>query len=426
MGAFQALLTAIYTDKVEVTDSNLEFLTMVGKKYQIVKIQLACTTYMKKSMNIKNVCQMFESGQRLLGDDKFGLPFIRENFELIKEEDSFLKLSKPRLKTIISDDKLAAEEFIVLQALIKWGKAECERQKLPNNQDSLKTTISDLLDCIRFPHIELEHITKVVTPSNLVSTDKLLLLYQYASIKISDEMKDKKKEEETKGLSEMEKARIATEIKEKEECIEKVKKIWSIKQRSGAFVVKDSKLINKKQKKQFYGFFNIRPGGKLVLKLLYRGSRDGFNAQAFHSKCDDKGATLVVIKSKGYPNIFGGYCPVSWTGNSSYVSNDACWLFSLINSHKKPVKLVPSQTSNHLYMNTGYGPTFGGGHDIYVCSTMQSTSNYCNPNTYRQFAPGYDQLGITYTNTLLAGSYNFFVEEIEIFQIAKITNVKKD
>lgn len=30
--------------------------------------------------------------------------------------------------------------------------------------------------------------------------------------------------------------------------------------------------------------------------LLYRGSRDGFHARNFHSCCDEKGATVVLVK----------------------------------------------------------------------------------------------------------------------------------
>ena len=30
--------------------------------------------------------------------------------------------------------------------------------------------------------------------------------------------------------------------------------------------------------------------------LLYRGSRDGFHARKFHSCCDEKGATVVLVK----------------------------------------------------------------------------------------------------------------------------------
>ncbi len=32
--------------------------------------------------------------------------------------------------------------------------------------------------------------------------------------------------------------------------------------------------------------------------MIYRGSKDGFKAEDFHGKCDNKGATLIIIKSE--------------------------------------------------------------------------------------------------------------------------------
>ena len=45
-------------------------------------------------------------------------------------------------------------------------------------------------------------------------------------------------------------------------------------------------------------------------RLLFRASRDGFATQTFHSKCDNKGPTVTVIKSGA--NIFGGFTEISW------------------------------------------------------------------------------------------------------------------
>ena len=47
-------------------------------------------------------------------------------------------------------------------------------------------------------------------------------------------------------------------------------------------------------------------------RLLFRASRDGFAASAFHSKCDNKGPTITVVKSGGR-NIFGGFTENNWT-----------------------------------------------------------------------------------------------------------------
>ena len=47
-------------------------------------------------------------------------------------------------------------------------------------------------------------------------------------------------------------------------------------------------------------------------KLLYKGSRDGFFSQVFHSKCDNQGATLTIIRSE-HGKVFGGYASRPWS-----------------------------------------------------------------------------------------------------------------
>ena len=52
-------------------------------------------------------------------------------------------------------------------------------------------------------------------------------------------------------------------------------------------------------------------------KLLYRASEHEYTAESFHGCCDDKGPTLIVIKSDG-GWIFGGYTTRSWSGYGIY------------------------------------------------------------------------------------------------------------
>src|SRR5207244_11285145 len=48
-------------------------------------------------------------------------------------------------------------------------------------------------------------------------------------------------------------------------------------------------------------------------KLLYRGSRDGFSANIFHSYCDDQGPTIVVVRIEDSREVIGGYNPIGWS-----------------------------------------------------------------------------------------------------------------
>ena len=53
-----------------------------------------------------------------------------------------------------------------------------------------------------------------------------------------------------------------------------------------------------------------------IWRLLSRASRDGFAAATFHSKCDNKGSTVTIVKSGS--NIFGGFTEQSWTNPGIY------------------------------------------------------------------------------------------------------------
>ena len=73
---------------------------------------------------------------------------------------------------------------------------------------------------------------------------------------------------------------------------------------------------------------DTRGSGQVKLELLYRASRDGFQAQDFHSRCDGKGATITVIKCSG-GFVFGGYADVSWDSHGEYTHSPQAFLFSL-------------------------------------------------------------------------------------------------
>ena len=49
-------------------------------------------------------------------------------------------------------------------------------------------------------------------------------------------------------------------------------------------------------------------------RLLFRASREGFTASVFHSKCDNKGPTVTIVKSG--VSIFGGFTEEPWTNQS--------------------------------------------------------------------------------------------------------------
>jgi hypothetical protein len=74
-----------------------------------------------------------------------------------------------------------------------------------------------------------------------------------------------------------------------------------------------SEILSEQQHTQILSWLPESSGGKQVkLELLYRASRDGWQGQDFHSRCDNKGATVTVIKCTG-GFVFGGYADAPWS-----------------------------------------------------------------------------------------------------------------
>ena len=148
--------------------------------------------------------------------------------------------------------------------------------------------------------------------------------------------------------------------------------------------------------------------------LIYRASQDGFKAANFHSKCDNKPNTLVIVKSQN-GNVFGGYTEQSWTGerDNLYKADSKSFIFSLINNDKKPLKINWSQNEG-IYCRKLIGPTFGGGPDIRIEDESNKYTNSSSNLGHSYIHPDYPK-GSKEANSFLAGSFNFQVDEIEVF-----------
>ncbi len=93
--------------------------------------------------------------------------------------------------------------------------------------------------------------------------------------------------------------------------------------------------------------------------IIYRASQNGFKAANFHTKCDNKPNTLIIIKSKN-GNQFGGYAEKSWT----HKADPNSFIFSLINLENNPLKIKWSKNQG-IYCDNNYGPIFGA-YDLYI------------------------------------------------------------
>lgn len=121
--------------------------------------------------------------------------------------------------------------------------------------------------------------------------------------------------------------------------------------------------------------------------LLFQVSKDGDAPSTFHNRCDGKGPTVVIVETKS-GNVFGGYSYTSWSSSSgSHASSTKAFLFTLRPSMKR-IDQRSGYTSYAIYRHKSYGPTFGGGHDLYLkdCTSYATCSvgrhTYYGPSSY--------------------------------------------
>jgi len=147
--------------------------------------------------------------------------------------------------------------------------------------------------------------------------------------------------------------------------------------------------------------------GTVRFKLIYRGTRDGFSASTFHSKCDKFKPTVSIIQSNNN-KIFGGFTDQDWTNSANYKTSSNVFLFSI--TEKQKFFLKPNMAQNSSYGNASFLATFGGGHDFCLrdnCNTVNTS--------YSNFGHSYETNGKP--KEFLTGSYNFTVKEIEVYKV---------
>ena len=141
------------------------------------------------------------------------------------------------------------------------------------------------------------------------------------------------------------------------------------------------------------------------LNLLYRGSENNFSSKTFHNLCDDKGPTLVLVRSS-YDKLFGGYASESWH-LKGWKSAPKSFVFSLDRQKKHS-----NNDGNSIYGRLNFGPEFGN--DLVL-------TDECHINLLshlelgKHYAYSLSEIGSKETQSMLAGSHYFKVVEYEVF-----------
>jgi hypothetical protein len=344
-----------------------------------LNIQTLVTCIQKHLINDKEFLQQnfIEILQMVYHNELFTdlLIYCFDEIEILFNSDKIFNIEASLLEFLLKQDDLNLDEIEVWEGLVKWGLAqdqELDQDISKWNKDNInlfKKILHNFIPLIRFYVIPHDDYVKKVKP--------------YEEI-LSKELRD-----------DVLKFHLEPEYKPTLNFLPR------------RFV--DSTIVNRKHITIFINWIGRRDKDtdhdKISYKfnLLFRASKDGNTAETFHAKCDNKGATLVVVRINNSEQIVGGYNPLCWDSSNSGKSTRDSFIFSFENKNDlKTSKVVYSYGGLYsIYCGSINGPVFGY-NDLFV--------NYNQPDVWYSYSRSYPKLNLP---------RNMNVDDYEVFQVIR-------
>ncbi|CAG8546460.1 7868_t:CDS:2 [Diversispora eburnea] len=174
----------------------------------------------------------------------------------------------------------------------------------------------------------------------------------------------------------------------------------------------NSTIINADHFKQINKWINKVYGRKqdayYDFNILVRGSVNGFTPEVFHEYCDNKGATISLLKVKGENKVVGGYNPKSWItpeeDKHKYTVTKLSFIFSIDLDNNENSIFSKVEIYQFAVLNKGdIGPSFGRFNDLVVCGKNFRHCR-CKKAAYE---------------TQIREDNKFGIEELEVYSVIK-------
>lgn len=166
--AFKALLQYIYSGVLSLNKmkNTIDVLDILGlaNQYGFLELEDAISSYLHKILSVENACSILDSA-RLFGLNSLidvCQNFIDRNAVNVLKDEAFNSISEESLCGLLQRDSFFAQEVLIYKAVATWYKHHPSAD------------IRKVLDLVRLPLMELNHLLNVVRPSGILSSDIIL------------------------------------------------------------------------------------------------------------------------------------------------------------------------------------------------------------------------------------------------------------
>jgi len=167
------MLRYMYSEKVELSESNVIQVLYVAKKYLVNSVVDKCVRLLRKKLDPANVfCVLpyaLQYDEKILLDQCWEM-IDRNTKEALKSEE-FGTIDRPLLEAVVKRDSLTISEVELFKAVDLWAAKECERQGMSTDGNTKRCILGEaVVKEIRFPLMKKEEFVTVVPDSRILSS----------------------------------------------------------------------------------------------------------------------------------------------------------------------------------------------------------------------------------------------------------------
>ena len=170
------LFRFLYSDKVNLSGSNVMQVLYLANKYMVTSLAEECTRYLRDNLKASNVFSILPHAQKFREkdlEDRCWEVIEKQTKQAVTSQE-FVTLERSLIEAVVKREVLNVKEVELFKAVDRWANKECERQAKTSDDDVKRQILGEeVVKAIRFPLMSEKEFVSVVIDSCILTSKEV-------------------------------------------------------------------------------------------------------------------------------------------------------------------------------------------------------------------------------------------------------------
>ena len=170
------MFSYLYSDKVNLSGSNVMQVLYLANKYMIPSLAEKCAEYLRLSLKASNVFCILPHAQKFEDKDLEDRCWkvIEEQTEEALKSDEFVTVERSLVETVVERGGLNVKEVELFKAVDRWAAEQSKSQVITHDGESKRRILGEeIVKAIRFPLMSQQEFASVVIDSHILTLEEV-------------------------------------------------------------------------------------------------------------------------------------------------------------------------------------------------------------------------------------------------------------